>query len=252
MPRLRLSSRCSIMAWDLWGYGYFDSNFFILLLSMATFDTQRIALAIGSLEGSLAVLEKGSQTQINPPAPIKATPMETEVEMDNVVNIFASLITDYNEVNRISNGPSVELEEAEKGVIIRIPDELLFESGSAVLTNSSGIALVKRLSMEFAKLPNAVLIKAIGHTDNIPVQEDSVFEDNLELSIARGVNVADLILMQGVAKTRVLGGGEGEFSPIANNEIPSLRAKNRRVDLYVYSVGEDLSAAMESLTKVAP
>ncbi len=178
--------------------------------------------------------------------------METEVEMDNVVNIFASLITDYNEVNRISNGPSVELEEAEKGVIIRIPDELLFESGSAVLTNSSGIALVKRLSMEFAKLPNAVLIKAIGHTDNIPVQEDSVFEDNLELSIARGVNVADLILMQGVAKTRVLGGGEGEFSPIANNEIPSLRAKNRRVDLYVYSVGEDLSAAMESLTKVAP
>ncbi|RDU63789.1 MULTISPECIES: flagellar motor protein MotB [Helicobacter] len=227
-------------------------TFFILLLSMATFDTQRIALAIGSLEGSLAVLEKGSQTQINPPAPIKATPMETEVEMDNVVNIFASLITDYNEVNRISNGPSVELEEAEKGVIIRIPDELLFESGSAVLTNSSGIALVKRLSMEFAKLPNAVLIKAIGHTDNIPVQEDSVFEDNLELSIARGVNVADLILMQGVAKTRVLGGGEGEFSPIANNEIPSLRAKNRRVDLYVYSVGEDLSAAMESLTKVAP
>ncbi len=141
-------------------------TFFILLLSMATFDTQRIALAIGSLEGSLAVLEKGSQTQINPPAPIKATPMETEVEMDNVVNIFASLITDYNEVNRISNGPSVELEEAEKGVIIRIPDELLFESGSAVLTNSSGIALVKRLSMEFAKLPNAVLIKAIGHTDN--------------------------------------------------------------------------------------
>lgn len=227
-------------------------TFFILLLSMATFDTQRIALAIGSLEGSLAVLEKGSQTQINPPAPIKATPMETEVEMDNVVNIFASLITDYNEVNRISNGPSVELEEAEKGVIIRIPDKLLFESGSAVLTNSSGIALVKRLSMEFAKLPNAVLIKAIGHTDNIPLQEDSVFEDNLELSIARGVNVADLILMQGVAKTRVLGGGEGEFSPIANNEIPSLRAKNRRVDLYVYSVGEDLSAAMESLTKVAP
>lgn len=66
------------------------------------------------------------------------------------------------------------------------------------------------------------------------------------------MNVADLILMQGVAKTRVLGGGEGEFSPIANNEIPSLRAKNRRVDLYVYSVGEDLSAAMESLTKVAP
>lgn len=227
-------------------------TFFILLLSMATFDTQRIALAIGSLEGSLAVLEKGSQTQINPPALIKATPMETEVEMDNVVNIFASLITDYNEVNRISNGPSVELEESEKGIIVRIPEELLFASGSAVLENPSGIALVKRLSMEFAKLPDKVLIKAIGHTDNTPMRKDSLFADNLELSVARGVNVAELIVAQGVAKARVLGGGEGEFSPVASNEIPSLRAKNRRVELYVYSVGEDLSSAMGSFTKATP
>ncbi|WP_300926712.1 OmpA/MotB family protein, partial [Helicobacter rodentium] len=206
----------------------------------------------GSLEGSLAVLEKGSQTQINPPAPIKATPMETEVEMDNVVNIFASLITDYNEVNRISNGPSVELEESEKGIIIRIPEELLFASGSAVLENPSGIALVKRLSMEFAKLPDKVLIKAIGHTDNTPMRKDSLFADNLELSVARGVNVAELIVAQGVAKARVLGGGEGEFFPVASNEIPSLRAKNRRVELYVYSVGEDLSSAMGSFTKATP
>lgn len=227
-------------------------TFFILLLSMATFDTQRIALAIGSLEGSLAVLEKGSQTQINPPALIKATPMETEVEMDNVVNIFASLITDYNEVNRISNGPSVELEESEKGIIVRIPEELLFASGSAVLENPSGIALVKRLSMEFAKLPDKVLVKAIGHTDNTPMRKDSLFADNLELSVARGVNVAELIVAQGVAKARVLGGGEGEFSPVASNEIPSLRAKNRRVELYVYSVGEDLSSAMGSFTKATP
>ena len=60
-------------------------TFFILLLSMATFDTQKIAQAVGSLEGSLAVLEKGSQSQINPPAPIKATPIDTQVEMENVV-----------------------------------------------------------------------------------------------------------------------------------------------------------------------
>ncbi len=223
-------------------------TFFILLLSMATFDTQRIALALGSLDGSLAVLEKGSQTQINTPATIQATPIETEVEMDNVVNIFGSLITDYNEVNRVSNGPSVELEEAERGVILRIPEELLFESGSAVLSNPSGIAFLKRISLELVKLPKEVLVKAIGHTDNVPVSKNSIFADNLELSVMRGVNVADLIIAQGLTKERVLGGGEGEFSPIANNEIPSIRAKNRRVDLYVYSVGEDLSSIMGHLT----
>ena len=224
-------------------------TFFILLLSMATFDTQKIAEAVGSLEGSLAVLEKGSQTQINPPAPIQATPIETEVEIDNVVNIFGSLITDYNEVNRVSNGPSVELEEAERGVIIRVPESLLFATGSAELTNPSGIAFLKRLSLELLRLPPAVRVKAIGHTDNTPVPRDSVFLDNLELSVARGVNVADLLLQQGIDKSRILGGGEGEFSPIANNDIPTLRAKNRRVDLYVYSIGEDLSSVIGEVIK---
>lgn len=227
-------------------------TFFILILSMATFDTQKIALAVGSLEGSFAVLEKGSQSQINPPAPIQATPIITEVEMDNVVNIFGSLITDYNEVNRISNGPSVELEEAERGVIIRIPDTLLFESGSAVLSNPSGIAFVKRIALELLKAPNDVRIKAIGHTDDVPLKEGAIFRDNLELSVARGVNVAHLIMAQGISKERVLGGGEGEFSPIVSNALEELKAKNRRVDLYVYSVGEDLSGAMDGITQIRP
>ena len=208
---------------------------------MASFHTQKIAQAVGSLEGSLAVLEKGSQSQINPPAPIKATPIDTQVEMENVVNIFGSLVTDYNEVNRISNGPAVELEESEKGVIIRIPEALLFESGSAELSNPSGIAFVKRIALELQRLPKEVLIKAIGHTDNVPIREGSMFADNLELSVARGINIADLLMQQGLDKSRVLGGGEGEFSPVANNDIPSMREKNRRVDLYVYSIGEDLS-----------
>ena len=222
-------------------------TFFILLLSMATFDTQKIAQAVGSLEGSLAVLEKGSQSQINPPAPIKATPIDTQVEMENVVNIFGSLVTDYNEVNRISNGPAVELEESEKGVIIRIPEALLFESGSAELSNPSGIAFVKRIALELQRLPKEVLIKAIGHTDNVPIREGSMFADNLELSVARGINIADLLMQQGLDKSRVLGGGEGEFSPIANNDIPSMREKNRRVDLYVYSIGEDLSGVIGNI-----
>ena len=77
----------------------------------------------------------------------------------------------------------------------------------------------------------------------------ATFADNLELSIARGVNVANLLISQGIDKERIIGGGEGEFSPIANNDIPELRAKNRRVDLYVYSIGEDLSNLMENLSK---
>ncbi len=224
-------------------------TFFILLLSMASFTNQKINQAIGSLEGSFAVLEKGLRTQINPPQPIQATPIQAETEMDNVMNIFASLITEYNEINKLANGPAVEFEEAEKGIIIRIPEDLLFESGSATLSNSNGITFLKRISLELNHLPKEILIKAIGHTDNTPMKKNATFADNLELSIARGVNVANLLISQGMDKERIIGGGEGEFSPIASNDIPELRAKNRRVDLYVYSIGEDLSNLMENLSK---
>ena len=224
-------------------------TFFILLLSMATFTTEKIDEAIGSLEGTFAVLENGIKTQINPPAPILATPIKPQEEMEDAVNIFASLITEYNEINKLANGPAVEFEEAEEGMIIRIPEVLLFESGSAVLTNSSGLAFLKRLTLEFDKLPETALIKAIGHTDNVPMRENPIFVDNLELSIARGVNVAQLIISEGISKERVLGGGEGEFSPIASNKIPELRAKNRRVDLYIYSIGEDLPSLAQNLAK---
>ncbi len=225
-------------------------TFFILLLSMATFTTLKVEQAIGSLEGTFAVLENGVRTQINPPAQIQATPIEPQKETEDATNVLASLITEYNEINKLANGPAVEFEEAEEGMIIRIPESLLFESGSAILSNSSGIAFLKRLVLEFEKLPEAVLIKAIGHTDNIPMNPNAVFADNLELSIARGVNVAELIINEGIAKKRVLGGGEGEFSPIASNEIPELRAKNRRVDLYVYSIGEDFSELTKNLTQL--
>ena len=224
-------------------------TFFILLLSMASFDSQRIAQAIGSIEGSLSILEKGSLSQINPPAPIKATPIKTDIEMENTLNVLASLITDYNEINVLANGPSVELKEAEKGIIISIPDNLLFESGSALIKDSSGIVFLKRLARELKKLPKEVRIKAIGHTDNTPLKANEYFADNFELSLMRGINVANFLSNQGVSKSRITGGGEGEFSPVANNDIPSLRAKNRRVDLYVYSIGQDLSGIMQSLGK---
>lgn len=225
-------------------------TFFILLLSMASFTNQKIDQAVGSLEGSFAILENGVKTQVNPPAEILATPIEAQKEMEDATNVFASLITEYNEINKLANGPAVEFEEAEEGVIIRIPESLLFETSSAVLSNSSGIAFLKRLVLEFEKLPEAVLIKAIGHTDNVPMRPNPVFADNLELSIARGVNVAQLIISEGIAKERVLSGGEGEFSPVASNEIPELRAKNRRVDLYVYSIGEDFSELTQNLTQL--
>ena len=59
-------------------------TFFILLLSMASFTNQKINQAIGSLEGSFYVFEKGLRTHINPPQHVKVTHIQHETTLENV------------------------------------------------------------------------------------------------------------------------------------------------------------------------
>ena len=210
--------------------------FFVLLLSMATFDKEKIELAIASLDGTFSVLEKGKSSEIATPERIKATPMETEVDSETVENVFASIITEYNEMTKLAKGPAVRLEEAEDGFLLRIPEEILFEPSSAEIKNSDALLLLKRLAIEINKIPNDIQLKVTGHTDNTPIRNSQKYTDNWELSIARGISVTQELLNNRVNPTRLSAGGEGEYNPIATNITEEGRAKNRRVDLYFFSI----------------
>jgi outer membrane protein OmpA-like peptidoglycan-associated protein len=59
---------------------------------------------------------------------------------------------------------------------------------------------------------------------------DGSAEINMQLSIARAQSVADHLVSSGVAADRITVRGFGETQPIASNETPEGRAKNRRVE----------------------
>ncbi len=209
--------------------------FFVLLLSMATFDKEKIELAIASLDGTFSVLEKGKHTEVSTPERIKATPMETDIDSITAENVFASVITEFNEMTRLAKGPSVRLEEAEDGFLMRIPAEILFESGSAELKEGDALLLLKRLSLEINKLPNDIQVKVTGHTDDQKFTDNRMYVDNWDLSVARGVAVTEELLNNRVNPARLSACGEGEFNPVSTNATAEGRAKNRRVDLYFFS-----------------
>ncbi len=64
-----------------------------------------------------------------------------------------------------------------------------------------------------------------GHTDNI-----GDVAKNLELSEQRAQAVADYLIKNGIDAERLTSAGFGGARPIAPNETPSSRAKNRRVE----------------------
>lgn len=111
------------------------------------------------------------------------------------------------------------------GLMIRIKDSALFDSGSAELIPES-----RRFGAEIAKMllgiPQKVVIS--GHTDNVPIS-NAKFPSNWELSSLRAINFMKYLLAQEALPPEKFSAiGYGEYRPIAPNNTLEGRSKNQR------------------------
>lgn len=126
----------------------------------------------------------------------------------------------------IQGGLVAVKDEADRSVII-MKGEGLFDSGSATLS-ADREALIRRIAEALARVPGKVVVT--GHTDN--VQSRSVrFPSNWHLSEARAATVRTLLSGAGVPAERIQAQGKGEAEPVAPNDSPANRARNRRVEV---------------------
>jgi outer membrane protein OmpA-like peptidoglycan-associated protein len=109
--------------------------------------------------------------------------------------------------------------------VVTLDSMSLFESGRATLRRDTTRAMVSALELIQAHPHNRILIA--GHTDNVGNDNG-----NLKLSIARASAVRDwLIDASGMDVTQFAIQGYGDTRPIASNDTPEGRAKNRRVEI---------------------
>lgn len=106
-----------------------------------------------------------------------------------------------------------------------------FESGKADLTDEMKEVLKKILPvLKNLSKENEIIVE--GHTDNIPIHTKD-FESNWELSTARSTSVVRHLLSKGLPPKRMAAIGYGENRPVAPNDSPENRKKNRRVVFFV-------------------
>ena len=112
--------------------------------------------------------------------------------------------------------------------VITLDDQgqVLFAFDSAELTGGAQ----QRLHSLLPKLndPSVSSVKVVGHTDS--VGSDSY---NQKLSERRASSVAEYLISQGLAPTKVTSQGRGEAQPVADNDTDEGRAHNRRVELHL-------------------
>ncbi len=118
----------------------------------------------------------------------------------------------------------------ERGIIVRINEGVLFEPGSDRLVEE-GYGVLDEVALALKDLPNQIRIE--GHTDNIPIKTER-FPSNWDLSSARALRILKyFIKFFDYDPRRLSAVGYGEFRPIASNDTPSGRARNRRVDILI-------------------
>ena len=117
-------------------------------------------------------------------------------------------------------------------VVVTLPTQILYPSGSAVLL-TGGKGQLSKLSGELKGDFSDYLIEVQGHTDTDPIKlTKDKYKSNWELSYDRAQTVAYyLIDSAGIAPERVHVGAYGQYHPVASNSTREGKAKNRRVEI---------------------
>ena len=119
-----------------------------------------------------------------------------------------------------------------RGVVISLPQSILFDSGDDRISNKAR-PVVETIVSAIQDLPNRILL--IGHTDATPIH-NRLFRNNWELSMNRGLRLLELLSQEyGIDEARLSVSSDGANRPAASNQTAEGRAGNRRVEIVIVS-----------------
>jgi chemotaxis protein MotB len=243
--------------------------FFVLLLSFSEIDAMKFKQIAGELSKAFGVQREISALEIPmgtspifdkfspaPPEPtlvneIKQTTTDQEPElqtlkspteqaMEAAAESLEANTTRIKEIleDAIKDGRiTVEEDQDQHRIVIRVEEKGSFPSGSAELTwEFEGLLL--EMAKVLADMPGKLTVE--GHTDDVPIRT-ARFYSNWDLSAARSAAVANVLLATGaVEPSRLAVKGLADTKPRVGNSSSENRAKNRRVEIII-----DLSDPLE-------
>lgn len=115
-------------------------------------------------------------------------------------------------------------------MVIQLPSEVLFESARAELKPQGKTALAE-VARILKTMPNRQF-QVAGHTDD-DAMHSAKYPSNWYLSSARAIEVVSYLVSQGMDPKQLSAAGYGEFDPVAPNDTPQDKAKNRRIEIVV-------------------
>lgn len=181
-------------------------------------ETKPAPEATANPSGETPLPDGGSLLVGSPPVPTTAA------------GAIAKIQEDMKEAS-MGEGP---LDQTMDGILLKLPAMIPFRGSNVTIDDENMHLFIKRIADIIKALPADVDISVRGYTDDLPLPRGGVYRDNLELSSGRAATVVRELIQNGVPAERLSSAGFGASKPIVSNSNESNRAKNRRVEFYMF------------------
>ncbi len=201
--------------------------FFVLLYSFSVLDVQKFRGFMSALQNQLGVMEGGRTIS-------ESSVLDEGMQGQN----FNPSQTNLNEVYKNMQGyidendleSEVNVEMTERGLVIRMTGEILYNIGEAII-KTRGRKVLDEIGKNIGGINNNVKVE--GHTDDLPINNNK-YPSNWELSTARAVRVIKYFIEnRNISPARLSAAGYSKYRPIKKNSTPENRAVNRRVEIVI-------------------
>ncbi len=127
----------------------------------------------------------------------------------------------------------VEIKQLKNRLQVTMVNDILFAEGGWEV-GRQGVEVLAKVAPSLQNLSGKEVVVE-GYTDNLPVEGTlrSRFPTNWELSAARACNVVRHLQSQGVDPAMLAAEGFGQYRPVASNDTPEGRHKNRRINIVI-------------------
>lgn len=196
---------------------------FIILYTSSKLDAEKAAAVSQSLQAGFSTIEGAAAASVNKSGNEAGDTGGVDVYWDEYAEF-------YNEINALLKQGNLQTKVDttldDTGIIISFKDNALFPTGSATLGDEAS-SIITQIGNLLVNLDYSFILVE-GHTDTDPIST-ARFADNMDLSSARAGNVWRTLVSCGLKPECMASIGYGEYRPIAPNDTPENKAKNRRV-----------------------
>jgi len=196
----------------------------------ATLEGQR-----NSLQQQKALLEKDKASLERDQAQLRVQNAALENERMKLLDASKQSQAQYDslvqELNQEVQKGQLQVRRYKDMLTVDVAEQLFFDSGKATL-KETGKEVLKKVADAIRSYEDKS-IRVIGHTDNVPISGalQRVYATNWELSSARATTVVRFLQDSGIAPERLIATGRAEYAPVAENDSPEGRQKNRRIEI---------------------